>query len=369
VRLRRSAVGGPGLRRVRRGKGFSYHGPDGGAVTDEDTLRRVRELAIPPAWRQVWICPHHNGHIQAVGTDAAGRRQYLYHARWQQERAEEKFDRVLRMAPGLPAARDRISADLDGSGLGRDRVLALALYLLDRGYFRAGGESYAEENNSYGIATLLCEHVTVHRNAVRFDYPAKHGIQRNWEIDDPAVVAAVRELLRAGPDCPRQSVPDGGRQSVPNGGRQSDPDGGRLLVCRTGSGWAEVKAEDLNTRFKELLGEDYSVKDMRTWHGTVLAAAAFVEADPPANKTVRKRVQAAVMREVSEQLGNTPAVARSSYVDPRVVQAYEMGMTIATSARRAAKAHDRDTAQAILEKGTARMIRTIAKGAGRTRRR
>ena len=192
---------------------------------------------------------------------------------------------------------------------------------------------------------MLCEHVRVRRDAVLFDYPAKHGIQRNWEIDDPLVVSAVRELTREGPD------------------------GGRLLVCRTESGWAEVKAEDLNARFKELLGEDYSVKDMRTWHGTVLAAAAFVEADPPANKTVRKRVQAAVMREVSDELGNTPAVARSSYVDPRVVQAYEMGMTIATSARRAAKAHDRDTAQAILEKGTARMIRTIAKGAGRTRRR
>lgn len=299
-------------------------------------MERIARLAIPPAWRQVWICPHPNGHIQAVGTDAAGRRQYLYHPTWRQERSEEKFDRVLRMSPALPAARARIVADLTTDGLHRDRVLALALSLLDRGYFRAGGETYAEENNSYGIATLLCDHVTLRNGSVLFDYPAKHGIQRTWEIDDPVVVAAVRDLVRASPD-------------------------GRLLVCRTESGWAEVHADDLNTRFKELLGEDYSVKDMRTWHGTVLAAAAFVDADPPVNKTVRKRVQAAVMRDVSEELGNTPAVARSSYVDPRVVAAYEKGMTIATSARRAAGVRDRDEAQAILERGTASMIRRVGR--------
>jgi DNA topoisomerase-1 len=348
MRLKRSDVSGPGLRRVRRGKGFSYHHPDGTPVTDPETLERVKQLAIPPAWRRVWICPHPAGHIQAVGTDAAGRRQYLYHPTWQRERSEEKFDRVLRMSPALPAARARIAHDLTSDGLGRDRVLALALYLLDRGYFRAGGEVYSNkddgENNSYGIATLLCEHVRIRGSgrkcSVLFDYPAKHGIQRIWQIDDPAVVAAVGDLLRASPE-------------------------GRLLVCRTDGGWAELHAEDLNARFKELLGGEYSVKDMRTWHGTVLAAAAFCDADPPVNKTVRKRVQAAVMREVSEELGNTPAVARSSYVDPRVVQAYENGMTIAVSARRAARTPDRDAAQEILEKGTAAMIRKVSAKSGR----
>jgi DNA topoisomerase I len=144
VRLRRSSVTGPGLRRVRRGRGFSYQQPDGSPVTDSETLQRIKDLVIPPAWKKVWICPHPNGHIQAVGTDVAGRRQYLYHQQWQDERAEEKFDRVLDMAPRLPDMRRQIAADLRRRGLQRDRVLALALHLLDLGYFRAGGEQYAE---------------------------------------------------------------------------------------------------------------------------------------------------------------------------------------------------------------------------------
>lgn len=334
MRLRRSVVSGPGLRRVRRGKGFSYYGPDGELLTDDATVQRIKDLVIPPAWRNVWISPHPNGHIQAVGTDAAGRRQYLYHQKWQQERSEEKFDRVLQMSSALPGLRARIAEDLRGDGLNRDRVLALALHLLDRGYFRAGGEAYAEENNSYGIATLLCEHVTVRSDEVVFDYPAKSGVQRTWSIGDPDVVSVVRSLRRRSPS-------------------------GRLLVCETGSGWADIHADDLNAKFKEHVGDDYSVKDLRTWHGTVLAAAAFVDADPPVNKTVRKRVEAAVMKEVSEELGNTPAVARSSYVDPRVMQAYEKGVTIAAAARRAQKEKDENAAQAILEKGTATMIRRV----------
>lgn len=336
MRVRRSVVSGPGLRRVRRGKGFSYYGPDGELLTDDATVQRIKDLVIPPAWRDVWIAPHASGHIQAVGTDAAGRRQYLYHQKWQQERSEEKFDRVLQMSSALPDWRARVADDLRGRGLHRDRVLALALHLLDRGYFRAGGEAYAEENNSYGIATLLCEHVTVRGSAVVFDYPAKSGVQRNWAIDDPDVVSVVRSLRRRSPN-------------------------GRLLVCETEAGWTDIRAEDLNAKFKEQVGADYSVKDLRTWHGTVLAAAAFVDADPPVNKTVRKRVEAAVMREVSDELGNTPAVARSSYVDPRVVQAYEKGVTIAAPTRRATKEADENAAQAILEKGTAMMIRRIAK--------
>lgn len=338
MRLRRSLLTGSGLRRVRRGRGFSYHWPNGDPIGDAETLTRIRRLAIPPAWRQVWICPYPNGHVQAVGSDAAGRRQYLYHEKWQRERSEEKFDRVLRMAPALPEVRKRIARDLAGKGLHRDRVLALALHLLDRGYFRAGGEAYAEENNSYGVATLLGDHVTLRPGGVvLFDFPAKHGVQRTWEIADAAVAGVVCELRK---ECPA---------------------GGRLLMCRTESGWSDIHAEDLNARFKELVGDEYSVKDMRTWHGTVLAAAAFVDADSPVNKTVRKRVEAAVMREVAEELGNTPAVARGSYVDPRVVRAYENGMTIGAAARRAARTRDRDGAQAIVEKATATMIRKAAR--------
>jgi DNA topoisomerase-1 len=338
LRLRRSVVGAPGLRRVRRGRGFSYHHPDGTSVTDAGTLQRINDLVIPPAWKSVWICPHPNGHIQAVGTDAAGRRQYLYHHKWQEDRTEEKFDRVLEMAPALPAMRRQIAADLRGRGLKRDRVLALALHLLDLGYFRAGGEQYAEENNSFGIATLLCEHVTLQREAVEFDYPAKSGVRRTLIIDDLEVVRSVRALVRR---------PD-----------RTD----RLLVCRNSTGWIDIHADDLNTRFKELVGKEYTVKDLRTWHGTVLAAAAFVDADPPTNKTVIKRVESAVMKEVAEELGNTPAVARSSYVDPRVVQGYEAGLTIAPAVRRAARTKRAGERQAILERSTARLIRKVAKG-------
>jgi DNA topoisomerase I len=337
MRLRRSVLTKPGIARKRRGKGFAYYGPDGELLDDERTLQQITELVIPPAWKKVWISPHPNGHIQAVGTDAAGRRQYLYHPAWQQERAEEKFDRVLELSTQLPAWRDRIAADLACRGLTRERGLALALRLLDRGYFRAGGEQYAEEHESYGIATLLCEHVTVHRNAVEFDYPAKSGVRRTLEIEDPAVVRSVRALMR----------------------RTERTE--RLLGCCTASGWVDIRAEDLNARFKELVGDEYTVKDLRTWHGTVLAAAAFADADLAVSQRMAKRVEAAVMREVAEELGNTPAVARGSYVDPRVVTGYRQGHTIAAAARRAERIRRPEAAQDILEKATRMLIRRVAK--------
>ena len=336
MRLRRSTLDKPGLTRKRRGKGFAYYDSDGELLTDGKTLQRVKDLVIPPAWKKVWISPHPNGHIQAVGTDAAGRRQYIYHQAWQEERAEEKFDRVLDLSLQLPQWRARVTEDLGAKGLGRDRVLALALHLLDRGYFRAGGEQYADENESYGLATLLCEHITLHRDSVMFDYPAKSGVRRTLEITDEAVVRAVRSLMRR----------DGRTE--------------RFLVCRNGSGWTDIRADDLNARFKELVGEEYSVKDLRTWHGTVLAAEAFVDADPPVSQKVIKRVESAVMKEVSEALGNTPAVARGSYVDPRVVRGYEQGQTIAAAAKRADRARNPGDAQIILEKATRTLIRKVA---------
>lgn len=344
MRLRRSALSASGISRKRRGKGFAYYGPDGSLLNDDPTIARIKALVIPPAWKKVWICPFPNGHIQAVGTDAAGRRQYLYHPQWQQERAEEKFDRVLEMSTRLPDWRAQVAADLRGKGLGRDRVLALALHLLDHGYFRAGGEQYAEENESYGLATLLCEHVSVRGDAVSFDYPAKSGVQRRLELADPEVARAVKALLRRGDRS------------------------GRLLVCRAASGWADIRSDDLNARFKELVGAEFSVKDLRTWHGTVLAAAAFADADPPVSKQVVKRVEAAVMKEVAESLGNTPAVARSSYVDPRVVAGYEQGLTIGTGVRRAARIDDSVAAQAVLEKATRNLILKVDKGNAASRR-
>jgi DNA topoisomerase I len=338
MRLRRSDLGKAGIARKRRGKGFAYYDPDGKPLSDPDTLARIKELVIPPAWKKVWISPHATGHIQAVGTDAAGRRQYIYHSAWQQERAEEKFDRVLELSTQLPLWRARVAKDLARRGLPRERVLAVALRLLDRGYFRAGGEQYAEENESYGMATLLCSHVTVHRHAVEFDYPAKSGVRRTVEVADAEIVRAVRALMRR----PQRTE--------------------RLLVCRNESGWVDVRSDDLNARFKEMVGDEYTVKDLRTWHGTVLAAAAFVDADPPVSQRVVKRVESAVMKEVAEELGNTPAVARGSYVDPRVVAGYEQGLTIATAARRAERARRPEAKQEILEKATRMLIRRVAKG-------
>lgn len=338
MRLRRSDLGKPGITRKRRGKGFAYHEPGGDRLSDPDDLARIKDLVIPPAWKKVWICPYPNGHIQAVGTDAAGRRQYLYHAAWQQERAEEKFDRVLELSAQLPMWRARVAKDLRRRGLTSDRVLAVALRLLDRGYFRAGGEQYAEENESYGMATLLCSHVTVRRHAVEFDFPAKSGVRRTVEIEDAEIVRAVRALMRR-PDRTE-----------------------RLLVCRNESGWADIRSDDINSRFKQMVGDEYTVKDLRTWHGTVLAAAAFADADPPVSQRVVKRVESAVMKEVAEELGNTPAVARGSYVDPRVVTGYQQGLTIEAATRRAARARRPQAAQEVLEKATRLLIRRVAKG-------
>ncbi|QRY42877.1 DNA topoisomerase IB [Mycolicibacterium boenickei] len=337
MRLRHSVVDGPGLRRIRRGRGFGYRDEDGVAIADSTTLQRIEDLVIPPAWRKVWICPHPNGHIQAVGTDAAGRRQYIYHSQWQEDRSEAKFDRVLELSAVLADWRTGIASDLRRRGLSRDRVLALGLRLLDLGYFRAGGDQYAEENNSFGIASLLRDHITIGSDAVEFDYPAKSGVRRTLLVEDPAVVRAVRSLQR------------------------SRSNGDRLLAFRQSSEWTEVHAEDLNLRFKEMVGDDYTVKDLRTWHGTVLAAEAFVDADPPVDDKVVKRVESAVMREVAEALGNTPAVARSAYVDPRVVDAYRDGLTIAAGARRASRVRNGDKRQAILEASTARLIRKVAR--------
>ncbi|OMC13224.1 DNA topoisomerase [Mycolicibacter heraklionensis] len=334
MRLRRSNTTGPGFRRIGRGRGFAY--TDGGnPVDDPQVLARIKALAIPPAWRKVWICPHPNGHIQAVGQDAAGRRQYLYHPQWQAERSEEKYDRVLSLARLLPDWRAQVLTDLRGRGLQRDRVLAVAQQLIDRGYFRAGGEEYAQENGSFGLATLLRDHVRMRNDCVDFDYPAKSGVRRTVSIDDPLVVRAVRALLRAPTDLPR------------------------LLVYRTCDGWCEVRADDLNERFRELTDEQFSVKDLRTWHGTVLAAESFAAAREPSSTTVRRREIAAVMRSVAEELGNTPAVARSSYVDPRVVAAYEQGVTIRAALHRA-KARGTPAARRLAaEAATARMIRRI----------
>ena len=329
-RLRRSDPTGPGIRRQRWGRGFRYRSDDGSC--DEEDLARIRALVIPPAWEDVWICPHPNGHIQAVGTDAAGRRQYLYHERWRARRDSEKHRRVVELAALLPEFRERVEQDLRSSGLTERRVLAGALRLLDRGVFRTGGEQYAEDNGSRGVATLLRGDVEIRDGALVFCYPAKGGIERNVRVHDDLLVALIRALRR---------------------GRADDD---RLLVYRVGTEWREVRAEDVNRRLQELIGDRFTAKDLRTWHATVLAAAMIAGAPEPTSETARKRAEATVIRGVAEQLGNTPAVARRSYVDPRVLAAYERGETIADALDELSDVADFATAREHIERAVVTLL-------------
>jgi DNA topoisomerase IB len=306
TRLRRSDVTVPGLTRRRRGRGFQYFDPDGQPVRDEEVLARIAELAIPPAWKDVWICPYPGGHIQATGIDAAGRKQYLYHPLWRARRDQEKFDAMLRFARSLPRMRERVERDLgDNEALDEPRVLACAVRLLDRGFFRIGSEDYAVTNETYGLATMHKEHVTLDGETIRFDYPAKSGKRRVQSVVDPEVAVVIAALKRR------------------RGGRDE------LLAYKRGSRWVDVKSHDINAYIKEATGHDHSAKEFRTWGATVLAAVAVAVSGIAAEtKTARKRVVTRAIKEVSHYLGNTPAVARASYIDPRVFDRYQDGLTI-----------------------------------------
>jgi DNA topoisomerase I len=311
-RLRRSDCSGPGLHRVRRGHGFSYYDEGGGKIEDPDILERVRDLAIPPAWKDVWICDDPWGHLQATGIDAAGRKQYLYHPRWRQRKDREKFDRMVRFAERLPRLRRDLAAQLSGSdGPTRERVLAGAVRLLDVGLFRVGSEQYAEEDHGVGLATVRKEHVSVRGEATVFDYPAKGGSRRVQVIEDPLTRELVRSLKRR------------------RGG------GDQLLAYRNNGSWVDVRSDDINDYLKRKIGSEFSAKDFRTWNATVVAAVAVAaDGERVATKTARKRVVDRAVRGVAELLGNTPAVARRAYIDPRVFDRYASGATIAGALRR-----------------------------------
>jgi DNA topoisomerase-1 len=305
ARLRRVDCAGPGIARRRRGRGFEYLDADGRRIDDEETLDRIAELAVPPAWREVWICPHPRGHLQATGIDDAGRKQYLYHPDWRAHRDRQKFDRMLEFARALPGLRTAVSEHLTADGLSRERVLACAVRLLDRGLFRIGGESYAEQNETYGLATLLKRHVRLERDgAIRFDYLAKGGQRRVQAVVDPDVYRVIEPLKRR------------------RGG------GSELLAYRSGRRWTDVRSDDVNEYIKGVTGGDFSAKDFRTWNATVLAAAALAETPPARSATARKRAIAGAARRVADQLGNTPTVCRNSYIDPRVLDRYAAGWVI-----------------------------------------
>jgi DNA topoisomerase-1 len=306
ARLRRVDSSETGIRRRRRGKGFEYLDADGRRIEEPSVLERIRELAIPPAWEDVWICPYPMGHIQATGIDAAGRKQYRYHDRWRERRDAEKFESMIHFARALPKLRRRVAKDLARSGFPPERVLACAVRLLDRGFFRIGSEDYAEENDTYGIATMRKRHVAVAGDEVTFDYEAKGGQRRLQTIGDPEVSGVVRAL------------------------KQRRGGGAELLAYKRGNRWVDVKSSDINEYVKGAAGEEFSAKDFRTWSGTVLAAVALaVSAPAHGSKASRKRAKARAVKEVARYLGNTPTVARTSYIDPRIFDRFDSGLTIA----------------------------------------
>jgi DNA topoisomerase IB len=306
-RLKRVSCAAPGLTRRRQGRGFVYLDAAGNRVTDPAVVERITALVIPPAWQDVWICPVANGHVQATGVDARGRRQYRYHDAWRLQRDLEKHDRVLTFAAALPAARERMLEVLRGTHeLTRERVLACAVRLIDLGFFRIGGEQYAEENGSYGLATLRKEHVTVRGGEIEVEFVGKSGKLWTRSVADPEVCDVVGRLKRR------------------RGG------GPELLAWRDGSRWVDVKSGDINAFLRELTGVDATAKDFRTWSATVLAAVGLaVSTNVAASPTARKRAVTRVVKEVADKMGNTPAVCRASYIDPRVVDLYEHGVTVA----------------------------------------
>jgi DNA topoisomerase IB len=306
MNLQQSDLDEPGYGRRRCGRGWVYLGLDGRPLDDPSEKERIQSLVIPPAWKDVWICPDADGHIQAIGTDAAGRRQYLYHEAWREQRDQEKHEHVLELAERLPKVRAALSNFLAGRGYSRERVLAAAVRLIELGFFRIGGEAYAAENSTFGLATVLREHVTCRRDHVTFEYPAKGSKERYQAVAEETVCKVVSGLKRRGDDAPE------------------------LLAYRTPDGWHDVTTSDINDFIREVTGGDFTAKDFRTWHATVLAAVGLaVSVRAGDGDTARKRAVVRVVKEVASYLGNTPAVARASYIDPRIIQLYEQDRTIA----------------------------------------
>jgi DNA topoisomerase I len=297
--LTRSNPHGPGITRRRDGARFRYADPSGTAVTDAETLLRIGALAIPPAWTDVWISPDPLGHIQATGVDSRGRTQYRYHQLWREQRDAQKFAHMLRFAGALPELRSATVHDLRRRGLNRDRVASGAVRLIDLGLFRIGGERYAELDHHYGATTLEKRHVAVTRSGIRFDYIAKEGKRREITITDPAVLPTVRALASS----------DNGLDA--------------LFAWERNGIWHPLRSHDVSEYIAARAGAHYTAKEFRTWNATVLMALLLANAEPPSTARGRSRVIAASVRGVAEWLGDTPTVARASYIDPMLISRYQ----------------------------------------------
>lgn len=317
-RLRRSNCERPGITRRRHGKGFSYRDAQGQQLSAAE-LQRAKELVIPPAWANVWISPYPNGHIQAVGTDDAGRRQYIYHPKWREQKDREKFDRALEFGESLPAARRAITQHLRSDGSTRERAFAAALRIVDAGALRIGSAQYAEANGSFGVTTLQVGHVTISGPVITFNFPGKSGQQWDTTLEDADLAAALRPMLR----------------------RSEDE---TVLAYRAGDEkWQRVQAAQLNEFLRQVTGGGFTAKDFRTWQATVTASMELARQDLKAtSRTARQKAVAATMRSVADRLGNTPAIARSSYVDPRLVDRFMSGEVIPVAGYSASEKAVRD---------------------------
>ncbi len=303
----------PGIRRIRTPKGFRYVAPDGSRVTDEETIGRIQKLAIPPAYEQVWICPDPNGHLQAVGRDARGRKRYRYHPRWRQARDESKYAKMLVFGRVLPKIRERVEHDLALRGLRRERVLAAAVRLLETTMMRVGNEEYAKANKSYGLTTLRNRHVKVQGGRIHFDFRGKHGLEHHIDLNDRRLAGIIKRLQ----DLPGQDLFE-----------YLDEDG----AVRS------VTSEDVNDYLRDITGEDITAKDFRTWAATNLAAVALKELETFDSATKAKKNVVRAVEAVSQMLGNTPTICRKCYIHPAIFDGYLDGSLLDALRRRAEEA-------------------------------
>jgi DNA topoisomerase-1 len=290
----------PGIRRRKRGKGFTFLDAKGGTVSDARTLERIRKLAIPPAWTDVWICPIANGHLQATGRDARGRKQYRYHAEWRNVRDETKFGRMIAFGEALPKIRERVERDLSLRGLPREKVVATVVRLLESTLIRVGNREYARQNGSFGLTTLRDGHVDIDGSTLRFEFRGKSGKDHSVEIQDRRVARIVRQCR----DLPGQTL----FQYLDEAGERQ-----------------KITSEDVNAWLKETTGEDFTAKDFRTWGGTVLALSALLEVGTVESEKEAGKAVVETVKRVSENLGNRPAICRKYYIHPVVIETFVEG--------------------------------------------
>jgi DNA topoisomerase-1 len=303
--LRYVSVAEPGIRRIMGPLGFRYVGPDGRAIRNAAELKRIRALAIPPAWTDVWICRDGRGHVQATGRDAKGRKQYRYHANWHACRGDTKFDRMTAFAGALPGIRRRTTADLARPGLPREKVLAAVVQLLEKSLIRVGNEEYARHNRSFGLTTLQDKHVDVRGASLRFEFRGKSGVKHRVDVNDRRLARIVKQCR----DLPGQDL----FQYIDDDGRRCD-----------------VTSGDVNAYLKSITGQNFTAKDFRTWAATVLCATALDELETAESQAKARKNMLQAIEAVAGVLGNTRAVCRKSYIHPAVMDAYMNGTTLAT---------------------------------------